>query len=69
MKAQVELQEAQDTVVVPKRSYFNSMNPLYCFPCGGAGRDLMELFASATVLEAMLVAKRVAGRLWRVHRC
>ena len=42
--------------VVPKRSFLNHMDPLHNFPIGGAGSDLKELFASATVFESMVVA-------------
>ena len=42
--------------IVPKRSFLNGMYPLYNFPGNQAGVQLRNMFASATVLEAMLVA-------------
>ena len=56
MKNEIEILGGREEGVVPKRSYLNGMNPLYGFPGGSAGEELRRLFASATVLEAMLVA-------------
>ena len=56
MQRQIEAQGGVEDGIVPRRSYLNSMNPWYGFLGGQSGRDLRALFASATVLEAMLVA-------------
>ena len=45
--------EAREALVVPRRSYRNHMDPLFRFP---RNTDLQDLFDSATVVEAMLVA-------------
>ena len=56
MQKQVEAAGGREEGIVPKRSYLNNMNPWHGFPGGQSGRDLRDLFASATPLEAMLVA-------------
>ena len=56
IEKQVEAQGGSAEGIVPNRSFLNGMNPLYNFPGGSAGEQLRSLFASATVLEAMLVA-------------
>ena len=44
--------EEREGRVVPRRSYRNHMDPLFMFP----GGEVKQLFDSATVVEAMLVA-------------
>jgi len=56
LEKQLEAAGGRDGRIVPKRSYLNNMNPWHGFPVGQSGRDLRDLFAGATVLEAMLVA-------------
>jgi hypothetical protein len=56
IRKQIVAQGGKEDGIVPRRSYLNQMNPMYGFPAGGVGQDLRDLFSSATVLEAMLVA-------------
>ena len=56
IKNQILAQGGDEEGIVPKRSYLNGMNRMYGFPGGSAGEQLRALFASATVLEAMIVA-------------
>jgi len=56
MKKQIESADGVADSIVPKRSCLNGMNPLHGFPGGDVGSELRQLFANATVLEAMLVA-------------
>jgi hypothetical protein len=56
IKKEIEAQGGNEEGIVPKRSFLNNMNRMYRFPGGSKGEQLRELFASATVLEAMIVA-------------